>query len=553
MTDADLKKYIHDNLTQLKNDRMRFEHDMKEASSFMRHRTKEPHSPVKEIPLYNSTPMDAIKTCIHGMAGYLLSPSIRWFRFITKGEDFQRSDDLYGANDWLDHVMDIMYSLYSNSRFYATTQEALEDAMVTGTSYEMVTDRIGEDGKVLFDCYSPYECYIAENDSGIVDTFFREYTMTARQAYQRFGEDLPEEVKRLVRKDGNPTAECTFIHAVFPRDTYVQGFAAASSKRFASVHYSVMGDAVIRESGYDDFPLAIHRWKKTSNSPYGVSLVMQYLPEIRRLNDLTKQYSIAVQFQASPTLYAPEALRDRFVYRPGYINYGNINAVGKPEIVPNQLNIQYLGAQIADQEAKLQRLLYADLFNILMRQERQRTAYEVQELKGEGLILLSAIIGNMQDEKLTPLVLRTFRIMLRSGLLPQPPQALVKASANGMVTVELDGPLAQTMKAYHQATGLMQGLAAISNAIQVFPDEIVQFDGQEIARQLATAQGLPQNCIREKVDVDKIKQAQAQAQQQKEQQEQALQQSQILKNMGYDIANPSGAAAQPYSLPGGVM
>ena len=545
----EIKKYIRETLSELQIEKQKYLEDMQKAASYMRHRTKERNSKVKEVPIYNTAHLDAINTTVHGVAGYLMSPSIRWFKFVTMGEHFEKSDTLYGANDWLEDVMNMMYSLFSNSRFYATDMTALMDSIVTGTSYEMVSDKM-EKGKVIFDAYNPFECYIAENEDGDVDTFFREYTMTARQAYKVFGNDLPDEILDMLKADGDASTECKFVHAIYPRVDYEMGLVPSFKKKWASVHYSHTGDEIVRISGYDDFPLAIHRWKKNDSSPYGTGLVMQYLPEIERLNDLTKQYSIAVQFQASPTTIVPEALRGRFVYRPGYTNYANVNQVGKPDIVPNQLNISYLGQQIQDLELRIRQLLFSDLFNVLMRQDRQRTAYEVQELKGEGLILLSAIMGNMQIEKLSPLVLRTFRTMLRSGALPPPPPELVKASENGMVEVELDGPLAQIMKAYHQATGLQQGMSAIAAVMQIFPDEVAQFDGGEIARQFATAQGLPQSCIREQSDVKKIKEQQAQAQAQAQQQAQALQESQILKNLSG--VQPGSVAGLPMAQQGGV-
>ena len=533
----ELKKYITSTLDQLKTEKSNFEADMKQTSSYLRHRTRDLHSPVPKITIYNTTPIDAINTCIHGIAGYLLSPSIRWFKYVVHGKNFEKGDQMSGAEDWLEDITDIQYMLYGNSRFYATTQEALEDAIITGTSYEMVTDRLVQDKKILFECYNPYECYIAENSSGDVDTFFREYTMTAKQAYDRFGDKLPAEIKRQIEELDNPYTECEFVHAIFPRKDYKPGIAAAKSKKYASIHYSKIGDAVIDEGGFDEFPLAIHRWSKISGCAYGVGLAMQYLPEIKRINELQKQFDIAVQFQASPMLQAPEMLKNRYIYRPGAVNYAPANA-GKPEIITNQLNIQYLGEQILSLEQKLNRLLYADLFNVLMRQEKTRTAYEVEELKGEGLILLSAIIGNMQNEKLVPLVLRTFHIMYKTGLLPKPPAELVKASNGGQIDIELDGPLAQRMKAYHKTNGLEQGLVAISAGLQLFPNAIVNFDGDEYLRQLATAKGVPQSIIRELPDVRKIQQEQARQQQEQARQQQMMAESEMLKNMGYNASNP---------------
>lgn len=547
---TEMNEFVRKTLDQLKREKEPYLPLMKKAAAYMRHRVYEKSANIDKVPINSTVPIDAVQTTINGVCGYLLSPSIRWFRMITRGSNFEKSDDLYGANDWVEDSQNCIYALYANSKFYPADQMAVADSIITGTSYEMITDKTDK-RKLLFETYSPFECYGAENEDGEPDTFFREYSMTAKQAYKLFGEDLPQEIKRNVTELDNPNTEYTFVHAIFPREDWDdKPYAAAKRKRFASVHYSVTGDTVIKESGYDEFPLAIHRWQKNGNSFYGMGLVMKYITEIIRVNDLTKQNDIAIQFQASPTTIVPETLRNRFVFRPGYTNYANIQQSGKPEVISNQLNISYLGQQLLDLEQKLQRVLFADLFNILMRQEKTRTAYEVQEIKGEGLVLLSAIIGNMQVEKLNPIVIRTFRIMLRGGMLPPPPEELIKASREGRVEIELDGPLAQTMKQYHQATGLQQGLASIASVAQLFPDELAQFDGGEIARQFATAQGLPQSCIREKADVEKIKQAQAEAQQQAQQRQAALAQSQIYKNMGYDASTVPGNVPE---VSGGMM
>jgi len=532
MTKDEQKKFINQTLTYLKNQRQRYESEWREASNLLAHRTNEPASGLtKGKECRNPAPRDALNTCKHGIAGYLISPSIRWFKYAVRGNNFEKSDSLEGANDWLEYVTTLQYSLFANSKFYAVSGDtALEDALVTGTSYEMVLDDV-DHNQIVFTAYNPYECYIAENGQGEVDTFFREFTMTTRDAVKKFGDKLPSEIRNTA--DENPYAESSFVQAIFPREDYIEGSTEATSKKFASLYYSKTGDEVFYESGFDEFPLAIHRWKRTDGSAYGVGLCVEYLPLIKRLNFLTNQYNIAVEYQVNPALRAPLSLQNKFKYRAGAVNFADPTD-GEVKPIQIQFNIQYLQAQIQELEIQIQRMFYADLFNVLMRQDRQRTAYEVSELKGEGLILLSAIIGNMQNEKLNPLVNRTRSIMKRAGLIPEPPMSLKQASDEGRVELELDGPLAQTMKQYHQATGLEQGLGAVASIAQLFPNTLVNFDSNEIARQYATSKGLPQSCIREISERDKIEQQMAQQQQQEAQQQQAIAQSQVLKNLGYN-------------------
>ena len=317
---------------------------------------------------------------------------------------------------------------------------------------------------------------------------------------------------------------------------------ASGNKRFASVHYSSVGDAVFKVSGYDDFPVAVHRYRLVDGTPYGGSLASDNLELIIESDDLWKKYNKATAKLVDPPTWAPTSLQGRVTLNSGAILFGDAQE-GAPKPIQTTLDISALAQHKNEVDAMLNRLLFSDLFNVLMRQERQRTAYEVQELKGEGLVLLSAIIGNMQVEKLNPLVLRTFSIMYRNGLLPPAPDELKKAWSEGRVQIELEGPLAQTMRQYHQTTGLAQGLQWISSWAQVFPESLVNIDPNEGMRQGASSAGFPQSAIREKAEVQKIMQQQAENQQRVQQQQEALAQSQIAKNLGVNAQQMAQAAA----------
>ena len=539
-----IKEYIKTRLDQMKSIRMRGDDRRITCCAMLNHRLDDLHSPVSRKSLKGSVAIDAIQTTIRGMAGYMISPSIRWFRYQTKGRNFQDSDLLYGANDWLELVENLEYAIFSNSRFYSNSLMALADALIIGTSYEMVTDDV-QDGRIIYDCYSPFECYIAEDGQRRVNTWFREYNLTADEAYSKWGEECPADVKDLVTK-GSGATECTFIHAIFPRkkaEIADVAIPAAQNKRFASVHWCSNGDEVFKISGYDEFPLAVHRYRLVDGTPYGASLASDNLEAIIESDLLHAKYDKALAKQVDPPVVVPESMRGRYTQNPGDILYGNLQN-GGPVALQTSLDLKGLAQRMVEVDAMLNRLMFADLFNVLMRQERQRTAYEVQELKGEGLVLLSAIIGNMQEEKLNPVVLRTFSIMLKNRMLPQPPDELRDAWTEGRVRIELDGPLAQTMKQYHQTTGYMQGLAWVTSVANVFPEELVNIDGGELMRGGATSQGLSQKAIREKSDVDKIKRQQAENQAKAQQQQEALVQSQVAKNLGVNAQQMAQAQAQ---------
>ena len=531
----DLKESLLVNLGEMKLIRGRTEGVRWEACSLVKHRTKVFNIGESKIPdrkMFTNVPSEAVRTAVNGIMGYLISQNIRWFNMTVKTKDNTPSDDVYGANDYIEITVSTILNTFNQNGFYPSTHLATMDSFVQGTSAEFIKDDIDNE-RINYDTINPEEFYISEDEYRNVNTFYRVYEIPIKIAYQRWGDDLPKEVLRMVR-NGAGHQIIKFLHAIYPReDATKKGEAIISTeKEYASIHYSFVGDEVFKESGFDEFPIAVHRWSLNGTSPYGSCPVIELIDEIKKLDKMALQYSTAIDKYVDPPVFAPEIMKGRLNLNPGARNYANIAQVGAPQLFPTTLDLNHLATEIQNQSRVLQQALYSDLFNILMRQDQQRTATEVREIKGEGLVLLSSIIGNMQEEKITPLVLRTFNILLKGGVLPPLPVELKKKSVNGEVRVELDGPLAQNMKAYHQTTGITQGMQAMAAVMQLNPDSQVNVDFDELMRQAISGNGMPQKIIREKAEVKKIKQKQQEMLQQQAELQQQQMQADAINKMG---------------------
>ena len=520
----ELKQSLLGTLAEMENVRRPTEAIRWEACALVKHRTEAfnlSKSKIEAIPLHSNVQVEATNTAVNGIMGYLISQNIRWFNFTTQGKNFQNADKIYGAKDHLELVVSTLLNVFSQCNFYSSTHLATKDAFVQGTSAEFIIDDL-KSGGMVYDTIDPQEFYISENDNRRVDTFYRVYEIPANLAYKKWGEKLPAEVKRLIKNNAGHQ-RIKLLHAIYPRKNALNRMGNAiisTSKQYASVHFSYVGEEIFLESGYDEFPVAVHRWFLNGTSPYGSSPVIELVEEIKKLDKMAYLYMMAADKNANPPIFAPEVLKGRLNLNPGGRNYANLAQTGEPKVFPSTLDLNHLANEIQMQTRVIQQSLYSDLFNILMRQDQQRTATEVREIKGEGLVLLSSIIGNMQEEKITPLIMRTYHILRKGGFLPPPPDELVKASQGGQVKVELDGPLAQNMKAYHQTVGITQGMQALAAVMQLNPDSQVNVDFDELIRQAMSANGMPQSIIREIAEVKKIKkqqqeilEAQAQAQQ----------------------------------------
>ena len=109
-----------------------------------------------------------------------------------------------------------MYIALDRSNFQQEIHELYVDLVTFGTACMMIEE---DDQKFIrFSTRHIKEIYISENDKGFVDTMHREFKMTARAAYARFGENLSKRIKSIVTD--NPYDEVTIHHCIKPNDKF---------------------------------------------------------------------------------------------------------------------------------------------------------------------------------------------------------------------------------------------------------------------------------------------------------------------------------------------
>jgi len=554
----ELCRLLQNRLDALKEVRSRDEKRRWDAYAIMDVRTHDPlhHRHISPIKLHCMDHKKYMLTMVDGIMANLISPNCKWFKLLTRGNKGEASDTIPGANDWMEYAEGAIYQHLDGSRFYPQSRMALMDSVIGGCSFEYTgIDDTGTVSQIVHECWDPQECYISEDHLHNVDTIFREFSMTVRQCVDRWGADqLPVKLQRMVGK--NDEEEVTIVHAIYPRKGLYrrngQPYVLASKKKFASVFLCEEADGIIGEpSGYDDFPVAVHRWERNDSSVYGEGLVMQIMEDLRRFQAMNRRLSFGLDMLLNPPLAVPQALKDKFDYRPGSVNYIDPNS-GEPKAVNIQLDIQGLTQELQRLTDTLKQDFNNDLFAMVASDDHQRTMFEVNKIEGRRLMLLSTIIGNIQVEKINPLVSRTLSLMISNDImdvrtkLKATSPALVKRAVAGFddIRIELDGLLAQNLKAYQQTTGIERGIQAHATMLQLDPSCSANLDILQTDREYMTAMGMPQDCIRELPAVNKIIAQMNENNQAQAQQQQALVQSQVMKNLsGVDLSNPNNAAS----------
>lgn len=351
------------------------------------------------------------------------------------------------------------------------------------------------------------ELFLRENHQGMIDGFCRWFRLTARQAHQKWGDAIPEELKSAM--DQGSLAPFDFLHRVYPRADYEPGYLDERGKPFASEYISITGQKLMQEGGYNSFPLAASRYIQTPGELYGRSPAMSVLPAIKTLNAEKRTFLKQGHRAADPVLLtADDGLVD-FSMRPGAMNKGGMSPDGKPlvGILPTG-NIQITEEMMQEERALINDAFLVTLFQILT-DSPQMTATEVIERTNEKGILLAPTVGRQQSEYLGPMIDRELDLLGQLGLLPEMPGILKEAQ--GEYHVVYTSPLSRAQRA-QEVAGAMRSLdmtLGIVNATQD-PSVLDAYDFDTMVRDAAQIQAVPESWMASDKAIAAKRQARAQ-------------------------------------------
>lgn len=475
---------------------------------------------------FDSTARLANAELAAGLHTMLTSPAMRWFSLRAKDESLNERDDV---KRWLEDATDRLYTIFSgaDAGFNPAAHELYLDLGAFGTGIMFVGERSGRG--ITFQARHLGECHIAENDIGVVDTLYREFRLTHRQAVQRWGMNTPEQIRAKVEQ--SPLEESCFIHAVYPREDYKGGDRRLSRNApWVSCYVSRDYNQKISEGGFHEFPYLVPRWSKLTGETYGRSPGMTALPSILQANGMAKTVLVGAQLAVAPPLQAPD---DGFMlpirtapnsvnfYRAGSPQYDRISPIltgVRPDI-----GVDMLGMVRSD----IERAFFVQWLRILQDPNASRmTATQVLQLRDQFFQIMGPALARLQAEFLGPLISRTFGIMLRNRMLPPPPPEIFDAELD----VDYVSPIAQAQRATK-----VESMARVIEMTRVLAetDPVLAsiIDGDAAVREVADVYNAPLDMLRSPDDMAALRQQQAEANAAMMQQEQAMVGAAVVKDL----------------------
>ena len=351
------------------------------------------------------------------------------------------------------------------------------------------------------------EVHFTENHQGVVDSFYRKFRYTARQAASRWPDRIPETIRSCLLTQ--PLREFDFVHIVRPRNAVDPSRRDYAGMPFASYYVSVAEKVLVEEGGYFTFPCPVSRYEQAPREIYGRSPAMDALPAIKTLNEEKKTVLKQGQRTVDPVLLAhDDGILDEFSLLPGAVNPGGVTADGRVLVHPLPVGNIAIGKDLMDDErVVINDVFLVTLFQILV-ETPQMTATEVLERVKEKGILLAPPVGRQQSEYLGPLIEREIDVLTEQGLLPPMPGILIEA--RGEYRVEYDSPLSRAQRA-EEAAGLMRVIETTLQVVNVTqnPAPLDHFDWDVIVPELAAIHGVTPRWLRSLEAVQEIRQSRA--------------------------------------------
>lgn len=515
MSDS-LKQQLNKQLSQLKAERLSFEPHWRELSDFTRPRsTRFTASEVNRGDRRNSKIIDpaavmAARTLSSGMMSGITSPARPWFRLATPDRDLM---DFGPVKLWLETVEQRMNEVFNRSNLYQSLPLMYEDLGTFATGAMAV---VADPQRVIRTVPFPTgSFYIANGADLSVDTAVREFSMTVRQVITEFGMDAVSDRVKSQWNSGQYGQWVNVVHAVYPNLDRQTGKLEAKHKAYKSVYYEATStdDKLLRESGYDEFPIMAPRWEVNGEDVYGSSCPgMVALGSVKALQLLQRRKAQMIDKITNPPLQAPASIKSQRISTiPGGINYlpmADVNNQIKPlfQIPANGTN--GLLEDIQDTRQIIDHAYFVDLFRMMQTVNTRSMPVEaVAEMREEKLLMLGPVLQRLDSELLDKLINRTFSVMAENNLLPVPPDEM-----QGMqLKVEYISVMAQAQKAIG-VSSIERFIGFTSGIGQFSPDALDKINVDETIDAYAASIGVPPSVVATNEQVAQIREQRAQQQ-----------------------------------------
>lgn len=457
----------------------------------------------RNLEIYDATAPWALDQFSAGLHSMLTDSTIRWFGLGILGEE--TSELSRQALLKLEFVADRIYHEFSipEANLNPTLHENYLDIGAFGTAvqYQYWDPRLR---LVRFRPYPLANCFIAENADGQIDKMWRVEFLSPRKVLE-YWPFLENDEKFKQMKD-TPGAQFEIVHLVCPRtERDIRNFTG-TGKPFASYFFGMdIGVDVLSEGGYDYFPYNVPRWTKLAGEMYGRSPAMSVLPDIKMVNQMSKEMIVAAQLANFPpvvfdedSILVPASGSDRLSMTPKAMWFKR-QGTEMPQAVNSGMQPQLTLEMLQARHERIGQAFYIDHLIRQKKKERQTTT-EILDDRAEMMRQLNPQLGRLHTELLSNMIKNTKFILEREGEFGEWPMELQGRQLK-IVYINPAAKAQQGTKAMQMSAFLQD----ITPLINVKPDLADWIDEEETLNEYAIARDVSRKVIRDPKLVEQMR------------------------------------------------
>jgi hypothetical protein len=490
--------------------------------------------------LYNkiidSTATQAHRIARSGMSTHLSSPARPWFKLTTPDPDLAK---FHPVKVYLEDVQKLMMNVFSKANTYRALTSSYGELLAFGTSVSIV---VADFERVIHHYPSPPGEYaIAQDNRGRIDTCYRRFEWTVGEVVQEFGFDNVSTAVQQQHDNNNLHAPVEILHAIEPRRERDPSQVDSLNMPWRSVYLEWGSEdadrGILRESGFERFPVLAPRWEVNGRDVYGHSPGMQILGDIRHLQGEQRCKAQAIEYMARPPLVLPTSLKgqERETLPGGRVFHDAATPAHTIKtLFDTRLDIGALREDIFEVKLRIDRGFFNDLFLSLGESPSTMTATEVVKRSEESLVQLGPALDQVHNELLDPLIDMAFSRMRDTGMLPEAPDELA-----GMdLGVEFISTLAQAQKLVGM-NGIDRFTGNLMAVSEARPEALDKWNIDEYVDDIAERLGVPPKMVVPTEQAQELRDARNKAMAEKEQAEALKTQSETARNLA---ASPTDGA-----------
>lgn len=368
----------------------------------------------------NSIAMDAAERLAAMLQTGLTDRTQDWFVLTIADKALS---ELPAVKNFLVNRKDKILSCLGNSNFYNASYSLLKEYGVVGVGAMFIE----KDYHSMIRCrqLTIGEYYISCDSRGRPDTLYRRFSWTAEEVVKEFGDKLGEKstkkekvgISQAVLDAFNNGSDQKFviIHVIQPNDAFNPNIRRGYAKRWESVYFEESGnpDVILDRGGYDEFPGAVVRFDVVGNEPYGDSLGMKTLGDVKQLQKMEEKKLKGIDKEVDPPVNAPPELKGKGTLLSGGVNYVNTTggAQGVTPVQEVRLDLRNLSAELDRVEDRIEKGMYIDLITAIVNNDTRKTATEIMQQHADRMQILVPAVGRAEMEYLNSVVNRVNGIL----------------------------------------------------------------------------------------------------------------------------------------------